>query len=253
MVDPRGTIPGSPNVPFHIGVVGENVAVDVERKIVLVPVAVAEHLKVLTVRIDLCDVTARRENSLGVSIGIPEAREQVIFRPRFLAAHMVDDFRRFGVIARVEVDRLSIRRKLQAVRAMLAAPDERYDELVLVKLAVPRGVGETMDALLIPFVHHGVQAAKRIQEPVRPLDVHIQRLHFRGCFRIRRIQRSGGHPVKSAVLVSANQASLRIHRHGNPRTLLELRHPVEQFDFEVFRNGDVGRRRHHRRVKTQDV
>ena len=104
MVDPRWAIPGSSDVPLHIGVVREDVAVKVEGEIKLVAISIAKHLEVFAIWIDRCNVTTRGENAFGVPVGVPEARQKMVFTPGFSTSDMVDNCRRFGVVACAEVD-----------------------------------------------------------------------------------------------------------------------------------------------------
>ncbi len=73
MIDASGAIPGGADVPFHIGIVGEEVASGVEGDVELIAKAVAEELDVGAIGIHGSDEAAGGELAAGVAVGVPHA------------------------------------------------------------------------------------------------------------------------------------------------------------------------------------
>ena len=108
MVDAGGAIPGGADVPFHVGVVGEEVASGIEGDVELVAEAVAEEFEVGAVGVHGADVTAGGEDAAGVAVGVPHAGEEVVFGPEGGGAGAVDAGGEVGVVAAVEVDAFAV-------------------------------------------------------------------------------------------------------------------------------------------------
>ena len=79
--DARLTMPRRTKVIFHVGVVGEHLAVRVEREVELVAIAGREDLPRLAVRVGLANPSTRREHTGRVTARIPIARQQDILVP----------------------------------------------------------------------------------------------------------------------------------------------------------------------------
>src|SRR5438309_1511325 len=63
LTDARRAIPGRVDVPLHVGVVGEQLAVPVVRRVVLVAEAVGDEFPLLAVGIDVVDAPAGGEDA----------------------------------------------------------------------------------------------------------------------------------------------------------------------------------------------
>ena len=228
MVHACGAIPRRADVPFHVRIVGDHFAVRVESEVELIAEAHAEDLDRLRVPIGFANVAAGREDAPRVAIRIPHAWEDVIFTPKaHHLARLLDIVWELGVIAAVEVDAAAIGRDLHGVRAMFATAlhgaqilrrVERAIALVLhppeTWLAVGRG-------LLV--VHH-VERVVRIEQTVRAADGAGDLLDLR---LVTRTDGRNGHAIEAAVLVAAENATLRIRGHAHPGTLVRLWHVVD--------------------------
>jgi hypothetical protein len=74
------------------------------------------------------------------------------------------------------------------------------------------------------------------KQPVRAADFALQRLDL----RLARVlpDRRHGDAIEPAILIARDEPPFRIDRHRHPRSLLSLRHRVEQLDLEVLRRLD---------------
>ena len=135
MVDARRHIPRRSQVPFHVGIVGEKLAIGVEGDVVLVAETTGDEFHTLALRVGFTNVSARREDALGVAVSIPHPGDEMVLAYRDRAAE-IEVFREFRMVAVHEVDRLPIRAEDDAVSAMFAAALAFADQLRLVELVV---------------------------------------------------------------------------------------------------------------------
>ena len=78
---PRGAIPRRAEVPLHVGVVGEQLAIGVERHVVLVAIARRENLPRLPLGVGLGDPAPRGQDARGMTVRVPLPGEQQVFVP----------------------------------------------------------------------------------------------------------------------------------------------------------------------------
>ena len=108
VIDAGGHVPRRSHVPLHVGVVGEELAVRIEGRVILVAEAAGEELDVFPVGIGFADVSAGGEDALGVAVRIPHARREMVLAG---GDHAVvgEIFRHVGVVAADEEDGFSVR------------------------------------------------------------------------------------------------------------------------------------------------
>ena len=232
MINAGGAIPGRTNVPFHIGIEGEEFAILIKGGIEFIPESVGDHFNLLGIRISLENETTRSELSSGVAIGVPHAGKEMIFRPSEGRAGTIQFCRHIGMVSEDEVERFSVGAGDDAMESMLATALEFAEKFFFIELAVIVGVAQTIEPVLpLLFVLEDVEGVEDVTEAVGSFDLGLE-LFDLGC-RIRK-----GDAIEPAVLISRDEAALRINRHGDPRALLGLRHGVEFF-------GGKARKRNH--------
>ena len=172
-----------------------------------------------------------------MAVGVPEAREDVVFIPNFGGTAVGEAFGEFGVVAAVEVDAFAIRADDHAVQSVLAAAGHGVELGDLVVLIVAIGVLEAVEAIFgSVFIDHDIKAVEGGEEAVR--FAHFDGEFF--GFEVLGLADGGNaHAVDAAVLVAGDEAAFRIDGEGDPGAFLVLRHIVELLDFEAFRHGDV--------------
>ena len=228
--NPRGPIPGGAEVPFHVGVVNEQLAVGAEVHVVGIAIAGADDFPVLTERIGLGDPAAGGHPSAGMSAGVPLPRQQQVFAPVFRQPAGVD-FWQVGVIAADDVNRLAVGRKPQRVRPVFAAAGQRSEFGHFVVLIVAVGVAAAIQPAARAAVDRDVQAVERTQQAMGRGDLHAQLLDLGRFFAADGRRRNA---VQSfAALVTGDDAALGIGRDRDPRTLLALGHGVKFLDLKA--------------------
>ena len=139
MVDAGGHIPRCAHVPFHVGVVGEELAIRIEGGIVLIAEPAGEELDGFSLRVGFANVAAGGENAFGVAVRIPHAWDEVVLGSgdhAVIGEYLGD----FGVVTVDEKNGFSVRRKCEVMDAVLAATFERDEEVGLVELVVAIGI-----------------------------------------------------------------------------------------------------------------
>ena len=237
VVDACRHVPRHAHVPFHVAVVGEQLAVRIEGDVVMIAEAGAKQLDFFSVRIGFDRVTAGRENAARVAVGVPHPGEQVILAPGVGGAHHRLAGRRFGVVASDEINAPAVRPKNHTVRPVFTAAIDLAEQFGRVELVVGRPVFQAPETLLAgALVHHDVEAVEREKQPVRAADVRMERLD--GGLGLRADWRHGD-AKQSASLVANDQAVFWINGHAHPRTLLGVRHGVEMLHLETWQRDDV--------------
>ena len=235
-----GAIPWAADVPLHVGIVGEELALIIEADIELVAEAVAEEFEAGAIGVHAANVAAGGEDAAGVAICIPQAREDVVFIPNFRRTAVGEAFGEFGVVAAVEVDAFAIGADDHAVQAVLAAAGHGVELGDLVVLIVAIGVLEAVEAVVFAvFIHHDVEAVESGEQAVRFAEFDGE---FFGFEVLGLADGRNAHAVDAAVLVAGDEASFGIDGEGDPGAFLVLRHIVELLDLEAFRHGHVSRR-----------
>ena len=79
MIDAGWAIPRGTDVPFHVGIVGEKLALRAECDVILITETSREEFPLLALRICPANPSTRRHNAHGVTTGVPHAGQEVIF------------------------------------------------------------------------------------------------------------------------------------------------------------------------------
>ena len=159
-----------------------------------------------------------------MAIGVPKAGDDLIFIPgagRTGQLHVLGQLR---VVAAGDVEGFAIGRQDDAVRSVLTTAVDPTEHLLLVVLVIAVGVAQAPEPLAPPLlVDHHVQATEGVQQTVRTTDGVLELLDGRRSGRTRSRQRQ---TVQATPLIAGNQATLGIHRHAHPGSLLGLGHSV---------------------------
>ena len=239
MIHACGAIPGAADVPLHVGVVGEELALVVEGDVELVAETVAEEFHVFAIGLHAANEAAGGEFASGVAVRIPQAREDMVFVPNFRGAAGAEFLGQIGVVAAIEVDAFAIGADDHAVQAVLAAAFHGDELGGLVVLIVAIGVLEAVEAVpLAVLVHHDVEAVEGGEQAMGLAHFDSE---FFGFERGGGADGGNAHAVDAAVLVTGDEAALRIDGERHPGAFLILWHVVKFLDLEALRHGDVCR------------
>lgn len=238
VVHAGGAIPGGADVPLHVGVVAEELALGAEGDVELVAEAGAEELEVFAIGIHGADVAAGGEAAAGVAVGIPEAGQELILTPLPTGgAGGIEILGEVGVVAAVEEDACAIGADGHGVEAVLATAFHGVELVDLVELVVAAGVGEAVEAVVLAvLVDHDVEAVEGVEEAVGLAHVDGELLGLEGGGGA---DGRDGHAVDAAVLVAGDEAALLVDGEGDPGALLVFGHVVEELDVEAGGHGDL--------------
>ena len=114
-------IPRRVHIPFHVGVVSEEISLTIEGGVKGIAKAGTDQLPVLAVRIDLVDTAARSQDTGHEAVAVGHARQQVIFSPQLGNARCGQRLHHFRLVAAHNIKRLAVRTVEDGVRAVLAA------------------------------------------------------------------------------------------------------------------------------------
>ena len=175
--DAGGPIPGRIDVPLHVGVVREQLAVAVEGDVERVAVAHRDELPLLPVRADAADVAAGGLLAGHEAAAVDHARQEVVLAPD-LRHQRAGGLGQVRGIAGHDVERLAVGREDHRVRAVLAPAVELAQRLDLVEPVVAVGVADAVEPAVVPpaAVDDHVEAIERPEQPVGLADRDVDRL-----------------------------------------------------------------------------
>ena len=237
----RGPIPGRIDVPLHVRVIREQLAVAIEGEVERVAIAHRDELPVLPVRAHAADVAAGSLLARHEAASIDHPRQEVVFSPD-LGHKRAGDLGQVRGVAGDDIEGPAIRRQDHAVRAVLAPAVELAQQLDLVQLVVIIGVQYAVEpAVVLPSpVDDHVEAIEGPEQSVSFADGDVDRLdHDRFRLSPNRRRRDA---VQLAILVRDDQSAFGVDGHVDPGTLSIPGHRVEQLDPEPFRGLDPRRR-----------
>ena len=145
----------------------------------------------LAVGVGAADPAAGREDADGVAVGVPHARQQVIFLP-VLRHEARFDWRQLGVVAGGDVD-LAVGPEHDGVGAVFATTVDASNQLSIVELIVAVGIAEPIEALFL-FGLHDIEAVVGVEESVSAAAGRLQRFDLSG--RVRRADGWHGDSIK---------------------------------------------------------
>lgn len=165
VIDARGPIPRDADVELHVGIVGEQLALAVQRDVHGVAEARRNHLPVLTVRRNPANPAARRLESHRMSRRVGNDRvERVLLPHRRL--HGDGPLRHAGEVAAHQIQPLAVGGRDDGMRRVLVAHVEFLQQRELIELVVPVRVANAVEA---PHVRH-VETVERPYESIRAAD-----------------------------------------------------------------------------------
>ena len=144
VVDARGSIPRFADVPLHVGVVGEQFVVAIERDIERVPQPGRDQLPLPAVRVGAGDPTLRGQRVVHET-GRDAGRE-VVLAPVERDSGGID-LRQLGRVAADHVERLAVGREGDRVHSVLAAALDLPKQLHFVETVVAVGVADAIKAV----------------------------------------------------------------------------------------------------------
>ena len=255
MVDARRPIPRRPEIPLHVGVVDEHLAVGVEGEVVGIAIAAGPDFPLLAIGIGADDIAPRRENPDGMPPGVPEARDEKIFVPvgrqpargfggkldtalvgadateRLRLGDIFHGERREGVVAADDEQLLAIGGEADGMGAVLAAPLKGPELFDMIEDVVAVGVGRPVEAAAGATVADDIQRVERPEEPLSTGQLDRDLLDDR---RLRAVERRRRDPHKPLVpLVAGDQPPLRIGGEADPRPEQVLRHGEQLLNLEA--------------------
>jgi len=169
MADPGRPIPGQTKIPFHVGVVHKKVAHVIESHVKGVAVACRNQLPFRTFGVDIGHPASGFLAVVSVPARVFDFGKKVVVLPglrQFVGIHSGQ----IGVIATNHVQRFFIRRKFDAVGAVLTFTDQVFEQGQLVELIVAIGILQTVktgtfgQVFIRTVVDHHVQTVEGIQQ-----------------------------------------------------------------------------------------
>ena len=131
----------------------------------------AHQFEGLAIWIHLTNVTTGGENAAGMSVGIPQAGDDLILVPGTRSAGEFQRLWKLRVVAAGDVERLAIGREHDAVGPVFTTAFDAAKQFLLVVLVVTVGIAQTPKSLTSPLlIHHHIQAVEGVQQAVRSTD-----------------------------------------------------------------------------------
>ena len=208
-VDARRTVPRGAHVPFHVGIVGEDVAVGSHRAIVGIAEAGRHADPILAVLVHARDPAAHGLDAGGVAIGIFELLQQVILIVALGGRAGLFVVGELGVVAADHEDR-TIAVEHELVRAVFARALEGANHGLLRVGAVALDVAEAPDVALALFARAGVERAVGEEQPVAADGLGVDL----GDRRLGRILER--HMPEHAALVAGDEVTRGRDRERDP-------------------------------------
>ena len=225
-------IPGHAHVPFHVRVIGEQLAVGVEGDVVAVAIAAADDFPGLAVGVGAGDPAAGGEDAAGVAVGVPLARQELVFAPVSAARRL--DWKPSGVCVWLPAtSTIDLPSGVSRRPCGPCSPPPRiaFKCVDLVVLVVAVGVAQAIEADSPDGRcrrHKGCRT--RRASPVRPMTAAFSRSTFVSPLPSERRRRDAAQPL--VAFVADDQAALVVEREADPRAEFVARHGEEPLDPE---------------------
>ena len=249
---PSGPIPGQAHVGLHVGIVGEDFAVGVQRHVVGIAKADGQQFPLLAVGIGGGDPSAGGHHADAEAAGIPLAGEQQVFVPirhdpaaaagshvgvPLAGAGTAQPLRRIGVdvdrqgreVAGDQIQPLAVGRDPRGVWAVVAGPLKIGQFPYVVDLVVAVGVAQPIQRAAAVVRH--IQAVESEQQPLGRGNVDFQSFDPRRLARSDRRRRDAEQPLSG--FRRGDHAPLGIDRHRHPRAHLLLGHAEQPLDLKA--------------------
>ena len=151
---------------------------------------------------------------VGEAATLRGARQHLVVGKGAREAGVLQRFGLGGGIAAGDVEALSVGRERDGMIAVFAASFDFAQQRLLIELVRALRVAQPPESGGVRlFVHHHIQAAKGVEQPVRSGDVCGQFLHLRHFLAADRRRRQA---IESAVLIAGDEPSLIVHREADP-------------------------------------
>ena len=211
--DASRSIPGRVDIPFHVGVIGEPVAVAVARDIVLVAETERDQFPLFSVGRDPADEAALSRCAFHEPAAVRSRKEQVFVPvPWYTRCGQLGEFR---VVAADDDQSLAVARLEHGMRAVLAAASQCAQERDMVELSIAVAVGDSIEpaGVLLPAVDHHIEAVERPQQALCLANIDPDRLDLD---RRPAPDRRNLDVEQSAVLVAHDEPSVGGRAHADP-------------------------------------
>ena len=243
VVDAGGPVPRRVEVILHVRVVGEELAIAIERSIEDVSESGRVELPRFAIGREAIDHAAGRETIAVMAASVRHALEHMILAPVHHHAGGIH-FGQVGIVARDQEHRFAIGRGQDRVDAVIATGLDRSEQLHLVERVAALRRRDAIHAardLLLVIIHADIERAEGPEHSVHGANLRRELLHLRWVERLA--GRGRREAIQPAVLIAGDDAALRVSAKIHPRSLLAAGHGVEQFDLEIFRGLDAAGRR----------
>ena len=260
VVDTGGPVPRRAEVPFHVGVVDEHLAVGVEGEVVRIAVAGGPDFPCLAVTVGADDIAAGCEDPHGMPVGIPHPGNDLVFVPvrgqparrlcrqfdpalrRANAPHrlwfgdVLHLERRLRVVAADDEQPLPIGRQQDVVGAVLTAALKVTEFFDRVERVVGIRIGDAIQSAAGAAVAHDVE---RVECPEKPLGARERHGDLFDERLAGAVERRRGDPHEPFVsLITGDDASLGVGREHDPRPEFIARHDNEPLHPESGGHGE---------------
>ena len=240
MIDSRGAIPACVEVVFHVGVVGEQLAFAVDRRIEDVAKARRHRLELLTVRRDSIDDATRSHDIAHEAATVRHARQQMVLTPDRGDRRRRRHRGRLRPVAADEEQRFAIGCRHDSMDTVIAAGRDLAQQFDLVELIVTVTVAQPIQPagdLLFVVIDSDVQRIERPHHAVHRADVGG---NFLDALRIERLSRlRRGEAIQPAVLIADEDPLFVVDAQIHPRSLIGSGDRIQQLDLKVFERLDA--------------
>ena len=223
-----GPIPRAAPVPFHVAIVAEQLAVRIERDVVIVALPGRKHLHVFSIEVHARHVAAGRFRACAESVSILDALEREVVRVVAMRRCRREILRHSGKISAHRVEHL-VRPEHETVRAVFArAALPLAEKLHVVKTIVLLSV---LAAIQRKAATAFTANIKHIAHEQHPHRLAHRNVHHLGIHALAVLQR---HPRnRLPALTAEQQPPFRILRHANPRAIRLFFSAQDVLDFET--------------------
>ena len=225
-VDAGRAIPRRAHVPFHVGVVGEDIAVGSDGAVVRIAEASGHADPILAILIHARDPTADGLDAGGMTVGVFVFLQEVVL---VIALHRRAGLLVVGQLGMVTADHedRAIAIQDELVWAVFARALERADQGLFGVGAVALGVAQAPDVALTLLTGAGVKRAVGEEQAVAAEELRVD-LGDDGLVGI--LQRDA---PEHAALVAGDEVAFRRDGERDPGALFRLGHEMQELGLEA--------------------
>ena len=167
MIDPGWAIPGSTQIPLHVGIIGKKLTLAIEGSVILIPETGGDDLPGFSFGINLSDMTKRCLRPLHEML---QGWQQLIFSPDFRNPGMSVIRWDFCLIANNHIQMFTVWCRNDGMRTMLARCISQIFQLhQLIEIIITIGVQDSINSATqraAPGADHHIEAIKSIAKPL---------------------------------------------------------------------------------------